>query len=240
MTAARPSPFAFDPQAAAHSRRRRLWRRLLLTACLLIVFTFVYLVFLWPWMRDWGATAEETALTLTGDDLVAASNIRLTKGITVRAAPAEIYPWLLQIGVDRGGMYSYDWLENLAGLNVHTTTTIEPQWQDVQTGDFWRFTPADYFLNPGPGLYVHQLEQDQAVVLCFGMENKRDEACIDSWQFVLRPQPDGTTRLLLRSNMAIEPVLPIKLTYFIQFIMERKMLLTLRERAEANALKNSS
>ena len=55
---------------------------------------------------------------------------------------------------------------------------------------------------------------------------------LDWLQFVLAPQPDGSTRLLLRSNMAMEQELPIKLTYFIQFIMERKMLLTLRERAE--------
>jgi hypothetical protein len=48
-------------------------------------------------------------------------------------------------------MYSYDWLENLFGLNVHTTDRIVPEYQNVQIGDFWRFTPKDYVLNPGPG-----------------------------------------------------------------------------------------
>jgi hypothetical protein len=107
-----------------------------------------------------------------------------------------------------------------------------PAYQDVQVGDFWRFTPKDYVLNPGPGLYVRRLVENEAVILCFGMEGKPEESCVDSWQFVLVPREDGTTRLLLRSNMAIKPELPIKLTYYIQFIMERKMLLTLRERAE--------
>ena len=129
-------------------------------------------------------------------------------------------------------MYSYDWLENLFGLNVHSANRIVPEYQDAQVGDFWRFTPEEYVLNPGPGLYVHGLEANRAVLLCFGMEGKPEETCFDTWQFVLEPQADGTTRLLLRSNMAIEQDLPIKLTYFVQFIMERKMLLGIRERVE--------
>lgn len=129
-------------------------------------------------------------------------------------------------------MYSYDWLENLLGLNVHSADRILPEYQNVQIGDFWRFTPQDYVLNPGPGLYVRQLIDNEAVLLCFGLEGKPDDPCFDTWQFVLTPQADGSTRLLLRSNMAMLQTLPIKLTYFIQFIMERKMLLTLRERAQ--------
>lgn len=164
--------------------------------------------------------------------IVPEANIRTTKGITIQARPEAIYPWLLQIGVDRGGMYSYDWLENLFGLNVHTADRIVPEYQNVQIGDFWRFTPKDYVLNPGPGLYVRRLIENEAVLLCFGLEGKPDETCIDTWQFVLVPQAGGSTRLLLRSNMAIEQELPIKLTYFVQFIMERKMLLEIRERAE--------
>jgi hypothetical protein len=194
--------------------------------------TAVYLLLLWPWMKNWGAAAAEIKATLPGDDMVAQANIRSTKGVTIQASPAEIYPWLLQLGVDRGGMYSYDWLENLFGLNVHTTDRIVPEYQNVQIGDFWRFTPKDYVLNPGPGLYVKQLIENEAVLLCFGMEGKAEDACIDTWQLVLVPQTDGSTRLLLRSNMAMKPELPIKLSYFAQFLMERKMLLTLRERAE--------
>jgi hypothetical protein len=195
--------------------------------------TAVYLIFLWPWMRTWGATEAEINAVLPGDEIVPEANIRSTKGITVQAPPQAIYPWLLQIGVDRGGMYSYDWLENLFGLNVHTTEQIVPEYQNVQIGDFWRFTPQDYVLSPGPGLYVQQLIENEAVLLCFGVEGKPNEPCINTWQFVLAPQADGSTRLLLRSNMAIEQEAPIKLTYFVQFIMERKMLLTLRELAES-------
>jgi hypothetical protein len=210
----------------------RFWPWLLGLGLFLFGGTLLNLYLVWPWMSSWGATPEERQKALPGDDLVPNANIQTTKALTIRAAPEAIYPWLLQLGVDRGGMYSYDWLENLFGLNVHTADTIVPAYQEVNTGDFWRFTPQDYILNPGPGLYVRELQPDHAVLLCFGMENKPEEACLDTWQFVLEPQAGGSTRLLLRSRMALEPELPIKLTYFIQFIMERKMLLEIRERAE--------
>ena len=213
-------------------RHGRVWRILLMIAGVWAAITALYLLFLWPWMKTWGATEDEIEATLPGDDIVPNANLRSTKGITIQAPPAAIYPWLLQLGVDRGGMYSYDWLENLFGLNVHTTNRIVPEYQEVQVGDFWRFTPKDYVLNPGPGLYVKQLVENEAVLLCFGMEGKTEEPCIDTWQLVLVPQADGSTRLLLRSNMAMKPELPIKLTYFMQFLMERKMLLTLRNLAE--------
>jgi hypothetical protein len=213
-------------------RNGRFWRIVLIIGGAWAGITAVYLLFLWPWMKNWGAADAEIKATLPGDDMVAQANIRYTKGVTIQAPPEAIYPWLLQLGVDRGGMYSYDWLENLFGLNVHTTDRIVPEYQNVQIGDFWRFTPKDYVLNPGPGLYVKQLLENEAVLLCFGMEGKAEDPCIDTWQLVLVPQTDGSTRLLLRSNMAMKPELPIKLTYFAQFIMERKMLLTLRERAE--------
>jgi hypothetical protein len=227
------------PMTASSTRpRRRLGRvaRILLVIFLATAVIVAANLFLfWPWMKTWGATSAEINADLPGDDLVSGANIRTTKGVTIQAAPDEIYPWLLQIGVDRGGMYSYDWLENLFGLNVRTADHIMPDLQDARIGDFWRFTPKDYVLNPGPGLYVRQLIENEAVLLCFGMEDKQQEPCIDSWQFVLVPRENGSTRLLLRSNMAMKPELPIKLTYYIQFIMERKMLLTLRERAEQAA-----
>lgn len=223
---------AMSIPATIRFRPRRLWIGLVVLLVTLVAGAVANLLLLWPWMSGWGATREEREKRLPGDDLVQAANMQTTKGITIQAGAEAIYPWLLQIGVDRGGMYSYDWLENLFGLRVHTVDRIVPEYQNVAVGDFWRFTPRDYFLNPGPGLYVRELQPDRAVALCFGIEGKAGDPCIDTWQFVLEPQSDGSTRLLLRSRMAIEQELPIKLTYFVQFIMERKMLLEIRERAE--------
>lgn len=215
------------------NRSRRLWPWLAALIGALVLATLANLYLLWPWMSSWGTTRAEREKALPGDDLVPVATMQTTKAITIKARPEVIYPWLLQIGVDRGGMYSYDWLENLFGLKVHTAQAIVPEYQHVQVGDFWRFTPQDFILNPGPGLYVRELQPGRTVLLCFGMENKPEEACFDTWQFVLEPQGNGSTRLLLRSRMAIEQELPIKLTYFVQFLMERKMLQTLRQRAES-------
>lgn len=219
----------------SRARPRRLWLWASGLVAALVVGTLANLFVLWPWMSSWGASKEEREAPLPGDELVPDPTIQATKGLTIRASPEAIYPWLLQIGVDRGGMYSYDWVENLFGLKVHTVDEIVPEFQTVQIGDFWRFTPKEYPLNPGPGLYVRELIPNRNVLLTFGMESKPDEAPIATWQFVLQPQADGTTRLLLRSRMAFEPQLPIKLSYFVQFIMERKMLYGIRERAERNA-----
>ena len=69
----------------------------------------VYAVMVYPWISRWGATALETAHQYPGDDLVSEPRFRTTRAVTVNAAPEKIWPWLLQLGVDRGGMYSYDW-----------------------------------------------------------------------------------------------------------------------------------
>lgn len=212
-----PVPIEFPEKLR---RTGRVWHIILGIIGIIIIWSAIYMLILWPWMMNWGATETEFNLSLPGDNLVPTANIQTTKGVTIQAAPEEIYPWLLQIGVDRGGMYSYDQLENLFGLKVNTVDHIVPAYQTAQVGDFWRFTPEDYVLNPGPGLWVRELQPGRAAILCFGMENKPDDECIDSWQFVLEPQADGSTRLLLRSRMAMKPELLIKTTYFIQFIME--------------------
>ena len=182
----------------------RFWRIVGIILGVWVAATAVYLLFLWPWMQTWGATDAEIKAILPGDEIVPDANLRSTKGITIQAPPEAIYPWLLQIGVDRGGMYSYDWLENLFGLNVHTVDRIVPEYQEVKVGDFWRFTPKDYALSPGPGLYVRQLIENEAVLLCFGMEGKPEDTCIDTWQFVLVPQTDGSTRGLPLTKVMVE------------------------------------
>ena len=213
-------------------RSNRMWQIALRGVALLIAVILFDLWVIWPWTSSWGATDWEMDRALPGDDLVLVATVQTTKAIAIDARPDQIYPWLLQLGVDRGGMYSYDWLDNLLGLHVDSANEIIPDWQTTQAGDFVRFTPVDYPLNPGPGLYIRGLKTDQWLTACFGMEHKPDEPCIDTWQFVLEPQADGSTRLLLRSRMDVEQPLLVRLTYPVQFVMERKMLLGIRDRAE--------
>ena len=204
----------------------------------LVLLIGLYYLLVWPWISRWGATDAEVQDSLPGDDLIAAPIFVTTKAITIQATPDKVWPWIMQLGVDRGGMYSYLWVENwLMRLNVQNSDEIHPEWQNLQVGDFIRFTPKEFALNPGPGLYVKQLEPNYALTGCFGLENSPAD-CNNSatWQFVLVPQANGATRLILRSQTAGSnaptTMAAAKLAQAFQFYMERKMLLTLKARGE--------
>jgi len=137
--------------------------------------------------------------------------------------------------VDRGGMYSYDWLENLAGLRVRSADRLVPEWQDLKPGDFIRFTPRDYFLRPGPGVYVMSLDAPRSLVGCFGVEGQPVTGCVGTWQFILEPGSPGATRLILRSHTAAPGAAATALSKAFQFpvfIMEQGMLRGIKARAE--------
>jgi hypothetical protein len=207
-----------------------------IAVALLVVLLVAFGVFVRPWMSAWGATADEIAAALPGDELVPNPVSQTTQAVTIRATPGQIYPWLLQIGVDRGGMYSYDWLENLVGLNVHTIDRIVPELQTAQAGDFWRFTPKDFAMPDGPGVFVMRLEPYRAVVGCFGVQSAPPPPCTGTWQLVLQPQGQGVTRLILRARTdARSPRTGIAGAIFdpITFVMQRGMLLGFRDRVEA-------
>ncbi len=73
---------------------------------------------------NWGATAEEATWTLPGDELLVDPDIVATRAITIEAPPAAVWPWLVQMGPGRAGAYTYDWIENLFGLNMHSADRI--------------------------------------------------------------------------------------------------------------------
>ena len=191
----------------------------------------LYAFVIQPWHARWGATAKEVALTLPGDDIVPAPEMATTRAITIRATPAEVWSWLVQIGHGRGGMYSYELLENLAGCDLHNAERIHPEWQDLAEGDRVGMGPEGY-----PFYVVQAIEPERTLILQSG-DPATGELAPSSWTFVLAPQPDGTTRLISRQRSApgggvggfivwrgvVEPI---------SFVMEQKMLRTLRDRAE--------
>lgn len=88
--------------------------------------------------RHAGATDQEVDDTMPGDELVAYPDVRAARGITVDAPPDEVWPWIAQIGQGRGGLYSYDGLENLLGMDIHSPDRVLPEHQDVRAGDVVR------------------------------------------------------------------------------------------------------
>jgi hypothetical protein len=203
-----------------------------------------YALFVRKRLLQWGATNEEALQPLPGDDLVASPNYQSTRAITINAAPSEVWPWIIQTGYQRGGFYSYDWLERKAGLkNLQSSDRIMPAWQEIQAGD----TVA---ISPVTPLDVAVLEPERAFVLHAVMSPftgqlvdralQSDSASMDwSWAFVLEPAEPGTTRLLARVRANFQPPPLGKIFYWlalepVHFLMENKMLLGIRERAQAN------
>ncbi len=187
------------------------------------------LYFVRRWDLRWGATAQEARRPLPGDEAIPHPNLSATRAITIRAPANQVWPWIAQMGQGRGGFYSYDFLENLAGCDIHSANRIVPEWQDVSVGDAFR-------LHPKVALEVAAVEPGRSLVIRGG--DPMDSAAspyIYSWAFTLLERPDGMSRLLVRerygftrwwSSLLVEPLGAIS------FIMSQKMLRGIRERAE--------
>jgi hypothetical protein len=176
-------------------------------------------------MLGWGATRAEMTNPMPGDDLVPRAELVVTRAITIAAPPEAVWPWLAQVGIGRAGGYTYDWLERLAGLDVTSADRIIEELQDLDVGDV---IPLD---NDGTGLRVMLI--DPAHVLA----TRNDEGTW-SWTWTLEPLLDQT-RLVSRTRMAFTSLANRVGTQVLMLpaslVMERKMLLGLRERTERNA-----
>jgi hypothetical protein len=103
---------------------------------LLPVAGLLYDVVARPRINQWGATDQEHQATWPGDRLLARPGFVWTNAITIQRPATQVWPWLLQLGQGRGGLYSYDWLENLVGCDIHSADRVLPQFQQpLQVGD---------------------------------------------------------------------------------------------------------
>ncbi|HEX5165552.1 MAG TPA: hypothetical protein VFV93_09165 [Thermomicrobiales bacterium] len=192
-----------------------LSRRVRRPASLGVVALAAYWLALRPWHLRWGATEEEAAGPLPGDEFEPNPAIEMTRAITIDAPVEAVWPWLAQMGQERGGFYSYEWLENLAGCRMRNAESIHPEWQQRQVGE-------EIKLHPAAGLNISLFEPDRA----FGIQH---------WgTYVLKPCDGGRrTRLLARARVgrgeAIFYALCIEIPHF---VMERAVLLGIKERAE--------
>ena len=194
----------------------------------LLILVVIGIADLMPWMDRWGATSDEINATYPGDELVPAPRYVYSRVVTVKAAPEEIYPWLVQMGAERGGMYTYSWFEtNILRCELINADRIHEEWQGLKVGDRVKMCPGDW----GPPAYeVALLDLDHAVVL----GHQENGQWSDVWQFILVPQMDGTTRLIARGRDTKTGTI-WDLIRPGQFIMERGMLLGIKERAEGIA-----
>jgi hypothetical protein len=215
-------------------------RRLLATTLAAAAVVILWHRLVTPWHERWGATDAEARMALPGDDHVREPAQQVTRAITIDAEPAAVWPWLVQIGAERGGFYSYEWLENLFGLGIENVDVLVPRWQHRAVGDV---VLAD--AKGSGGWCVVEVRPDEVLVLQLadvktGRPLQRDEqfGWEFSWSFVLRPAPGARTRLLVRersgftnrvTKLAIAPI------GVVSFVMTQKMLRGIKARAEARS-----
>lgn len=231
------------------SRSNKTW---LLPLAALGAAGLAYFAWVRPRLLRWGATELEARQPLPGDHLVPAPRTTFTRAITLRAAPAQVWPWLVQIGSHRAGWYSYDTLDN---GGQPSADRIVPELQNLRVGDEIWAAPDGTL-----AFAVHSLEPERALVLSGPLDFSTahaqergvfggDPAALDpvraSWAFVLVPLDEPLspaephTRLLVRfrADYAPNPLSSLAGAVLepISFLMERKMLLGIQARVERAA-----
>jgi hypothetical protein len=179
-----------------------------------------------PWHSRWGATDEEIALNMPGDEIIRRPTFNVTRAITVKARPEEIWPWIVQIGFGRAGFYSYDLLDNLGRRSAER---IIPELQDLEVGTW---IPMSGKVTEETAFRVKAFEPNQWMLW---------EKAASTWAWKLRPLDEKTTRLIIRlkcryrwSKATI--LTDLLLMEIADFPMMRKLMLGIRERAESLAL----
>jgi hypothetical protein len=194
--------------------------------------------------RRWGASGEEIASVQPGDDVVADPQLVSTRAITIEAPPADVFPWLAQLGQGRGGFYSYDWVENLIGLDIHSADTLLPEFREVRAGTQIRMAPGPKFY----GFVVVDAEAPTHLVLQMRIHpftgeqlepapRRQGPEVHASWAFVVTQIAEGRSRLVARTRARLELPFGLRQAYClllesVEFAMERRMLLGIRDRAE--------
>lgn len=188
-----------------------------------------YALLVRPWYRRWGASREETREPLPGDELP--GRTYGTRAVTIHAPASEVWRWLVQIGQDRGGFYSYTWVENgIFRAGIRNTDRIVPEWQERRPGEFVRAVRPDWMggrFADRAGWRVADLEPGHYLVL-------------EGWgTFFIRPIDDRTCRLIVRSHGPALPWWLAPLDFLVadpgHFLMERKMMLRIKQLAERSA-----
>ncbi len=196
--------------------------------------------------RFWGATKEDRWRTLPGDERVPDPIVTTTMAVTIHAPARDVWPWLAQMGQERGGMYSYELLENIARCQMHNAERVVAAWE-MKVGDQMRMGPQGYPVNQvvalERGRWLLMAGADLKTGIADPLPQPGQTNYINyAWLLYLDERPDGTTRLISRTRLAYAPrTFAAKLIWEvftdpIGCTMTRKMLLTLKQRVEQATL----
>ncbi|MFZ6030380.1 MAG: hypothetical protein ACOYYS_21945 [Chloroflexota bacterium] len=188
----------------------------------IIILLLVYLRFIRPWQHRWGATNDEVARSMPGDELVSSPTFNATRAVTINARPEAIWPWLVQIGFGRAGWYSYDWIDNLGKPSANQ---IMSEWQDLKVGD-------KVYLSQWTFETVRHIEVFRNMLWVGG----ESAATAGTWAWGLYPMNEHQTRLVTRLrgkyNWASPWIVLLLVVDTLDIVMMRRCLLGIKERAE--------
>jgi hypothetical protein len=194
----------------------------------ILTLTLLYWFPIRRWFARWGSTSNDLTRVMTGDSFILNPTHSATHAVTVDAPPDDIWPWLVQMGYRRGGLYSYDWLDRLFGiLDRPSANRVFPEFQHLEVGD-------KILLGAGEKqkLTVAALEPHRALVLSY-----KEHGFEWVWQFGLYPLENNQTRLVTRGterfSNSVGAWLFMRVMEPAAFIMTRRMLLGVKQRAEA-------
>ncbi|KZS59341.1 hypothetical protein A4G26_12185 [Mycobacterium kansasii] len=183
--------------------------------------------------RNWGTTKQEARMLLPGDTLVSDPATQTTEALNIDAPAAAVWPWLVQMGQDRGGFYGGERLKNLAGLRHNDADRVHPEWQQLAVGDVVRLAPEGWMgLPDGVTLRVAEIVPDKYLVLNATRPDLRWNAV---WSFHLQPHGEDRVRLLTRARIALRrpgEVFVLELARPLISLGARGLLLGIKHRVE--------
>jgi hypothetical protein len=208
-------------------------KRVMALTIMLPVAAYVLDRILYRWYANWGTPGADRDRALPGDHLTPEATSVTTRTVDIDAPQNIVWSWLVQIGQDRAGFYSYRWLENLALAEMPKVERIVPEWQSRSQGEVvWLGTPRHWHGNAKQ--YIADIEPQNHYI----MTGEADWQSIQSggfargtWGFIVEPAGPGRSRLVARSRYTTPPP-GFELAHF---IMERKVLLRMKELAEGVA-----
>ena len=222
-------------ETPAKNGKRKTMKKTILTILAVLVLGLalsaaLYKPLIQPWVLTWGAEKNEIQASLAGDEMITGNLVESTRAVSISAPAGSVWPWLLQIGQGRGGFYSYDFLENLGGCDIHTLDTILPELQDLQVGDRIYLGSQETLVH-----YEVVLLEENAYLVMQSI-NPADGSTGETWGFYLQPVDAENTRLVIRHRSLISQDKIERMIYSvlepISFMMEQRMLLGLRSHSE--------
>jgi hypothetical protein len=201
-----------------------------------------------PKLLTWGSDPRDLDREWPGDSFTPVPHSVATRAIEIDAAPADVWPWILQIGQDRGGFYSYTWLENLFGAQISNTESLEAEYQNRKVGDtVWLAARRAY--GGRARMVIAKLEAPRAMVLVYPNDANifigEGRALYGTWAFILDPIDENRTRLIMRTRAGewdsqMHRLLDFAFWEPAHFLMETRMMRTIKELAERSKPQQAS